>query len=926
MTPQSFAIVIRQFFDVRPGEIRRIGFMAALLFFLLAANNVIKVVRDSLFLSRFPISQLPYVYLSAALVAGVVIAIYSRYAGKLPLARVLPGTLAFIISNVIVLWLLLAFYGAGWVLYGYYMWSAIVGLILVAQFWTFANELFTPREGKRLFGIITAGGTLGGMAGGIISTLAVRFLSGTNQLLWFVVALLAGAYLITRFVLKEKGRIARAGDGSGITTQSGYQDTTGVIGTLRRSRYLQTIAAVVFLSVVVSTLIDYQFKAAAKLNYPSADALAGFFGAYYGWLSVLTLGAQVALTGKLLTGLGLTQSLLVLPITLSVASFGLLVWPGLIMATTARITEAALRTSVHQSSTQILYLPVPDTVKKRVKVFMDVSVERLGDGVAAIIILMSFMNAAWGMAPLGYFVISLIFIWIVLIFAAKAGYIDALRRSLTYRDLSLDSVRLDFNDKATVKTVLQVLDHPDEKSVLLGLDLLEQMDPPALVPRLPRSLLHHDSGEVRRRALMLLARSPNPELLSEALILLSSDTAQVQTEAINAISTILEKNAVVVIRPFLESSEPEVRRAAIHCLLRYGDAENRQAAFNAFDQLMTERGRGGEKCRVEAARVMGDVHEPMFSTRIAGLIDDPSPAVIREAMAAAARGRYAEAIPLVITRLGCSDTKMAARDSLVHYGELAIKDLCNALLNSRITREIRVNIPRTLSKISAQPAMNALLSGLLVEDRSIRFQVILAIEEMARHFANLKVDRETVESAIISDAQLYCRRFAVFHVLFGRRNEVSDNGDSLLYFALTDSMERIRERVVWLLAVIHPPNDIRRAWSGLNSIDRSQRAHAVEFLDNLLIGSMKKYAFILYSDDRPDQRLRTALDLVGLGSIDAMAALSALLDQDDVWLKAATIWEIGKTRLSGFRERVAKFANSEDPLLRETATVVMARI
>jgi ATP/ADP translocase len=109
-------------FDVRPGEFRRIGFMAAFLFFLLAANNVIKIVRDSLFLSRFPLTQLPYVYLLAAVLAGVVIVIYSRYTAKLPLARVLLGSLAFSISNVILFWLLLTFYNEGWILYAYYMW------------------------------------------------------------------------------------------------------------------------------------------------------------------------------------------------------------------------------------------------------------------------------------------------------------------------------------------------------------------------------------------------------------------------------------------------------------------------------------------------------------------------------------------------------------------------------------------------------------------------------------------------------------------------------------------------------------------------------------------------------------------------------------------------------------------------------------
>ena len=78
-TRRNISIKLRRFLDVRPGEAGRIALMAAFLFFLLAANNVIKVVRDSLFLSRFPITQLPYVYLLAALVAAAVILVYSRF-------------------------------------------------------------------------------------------------------------------------------------------------------------------------------------------------------------------------------------------------------------------------------------------------------------------------------------------------------------------------------------------------------------------------------------------------------------------------------------------------------------------------------------------------------------------------------------------------------------------------------------------------------------------------------------------------------------------------------------------------------------------------------------------------------------------------------------------------------------------------------
>jgi hypothetical protein len=362
-------------------------------------------------------------------------------------------------------------------------------------------------------------------------------------------------------------------------------------------------------------------------------------------------------------------------------------------------------------------------------------------------------------------------------------------------------------------------------------------------------------------------------------------------------------------------------------LLRYGDLEDRQAAFSAFARLLEESGPDGEKARMEAARLMGDLEEPAFPAKLSKLIgDDPSLAVIREAMTAAARRRYVEAIPLIVGRLCCGGIQSAARDALVRYGEIAIKPLTRALSDSQVVRDARLYIPRTLSKIHEQSAMNALLGGLLEEDRSIRFQVILAIEEMARHFPDLKVDREIIESAIISDALLYSRRFVVFHALYGDDKEISEQGGSLLYYALTDSMERIKERVVWLLALLYPAKDIRRAWAGLISTDRHQRAYAVEFLDNLLVGDMKKYAFALYSDDRSEERLRHAADLADAESMNVQAALAALLNQDDVWLKVSAIWEVGRRGLAGFRDRVAEMANSSDPLLSETATAVIAKI
>lgn len=929
MSLGSLKVNFPQILDIRPGEATRIGFMAAFLFFLLAANNVIKIVRDALFLSRFPITQLPYVYLLAAVAAGVIIGIYSRYASRLSLFQIILGSHVFIISNVIIFWLLIVLYDFGWVLYAFYIWSAVVGLIAVAQFWMLANGLFTPRDGKRLFGILTAAGTLGGMLGGFGATLAVSLLFDTRQLLWFVVALFAGAFGVIWLAAKDRESARAANDGAKMPShETGEQEGGGVVRTLRSSRYLQIIAALIFLSVIVSTLIDYQFKAAAKGAYPSTEALAGFFGSYYAWLSVVTVLAQLLLTGRLLMGLGLTPSLLFLPLTLFAGSISLLVWPGLFAATATRLAEASLRTSVNHSGIEILYLPIPDFIKKKVKVFLDVTVERLGDGTAAFIIL-SYTLFLGGsqVAFLSYFSIALILLWAAFIFMAQDGYMEALRRGLTYREISLDETRINYADKRTVEAVLKTLEEKDEPTLLFGLDLIEKLNPNEVITRLPRILLRHSSPLVRSRAIKLFSIQPDPTTLEEITLMLQDENPQVRAEAVSAACAIFKSDAIPVVRPYLKSPEPQIKRRVLLCLLRHGGAVAREDALKNLYEMMDDRSAEGEPGRVEAARLAAEVHDPAFSTYLSRLIrEDQSCRVVQAAMAAAGKGKYPGLVRDVVFRLGGKLTRVGAREALIEYGEIAVKELRTALFDLRTPRDIRLNIPRTLSKIHSQPAMNALLGGLLEEDGSIRFNSILALEEMARRFPDLKVDREIVESAITSDVMLYCRRFVIFSVLFANEKDSAGERGSLLSQALTDSLERVKERVMWLLSLIYPAKDIRRFWAALNSEEPNRRAHAIEFLDNLLSGEIKSYVFLLFGDAPQAERFRASLDALGMETIDRESALRALLEQSDIWLRAATVWEIGIRGITGFRDKIAEILTSDQALLRETAEKVMQRI
>ena len=172
---------------------------------------------------------------------------------------------------------------------------------------------------------------------------------------------------------------------------------------------------------------------------------------------------------------------------------------------------------------------------------------------------------------------------------------------------------------------------------------------------------------------------------------------------------------------------------------------------------------------MEAARLMGEVNDPEFPGYLSKLIrEDSSIPVIQEALAAAGKRKDPTLLRDVITRLGCPKTKGWARQALIEYGAAAVETLREALLDSNVSRDIRLGIPRTLSKIASPAALDALLSGLNQEDGSLRYRIIVGLEEMARRLPNLRIDRPVIEMAIVAEASRYYRSILDFFCAFWR--------------------------------------------------------------------------------------------------------------------------------------------------------------
>ncbi len=362
--------------DVRPNEFRTVGIAFGAAFLVLSFLILARSIREALYLSQFPVETLPYVTGASVLLAVPAVAAFIRLLGRVS-PRAAYQSLILIIGLALTgLWILLPVHRAATV--AFYVVTDGGAVLLASGFWVIVSELFPVRDAKRLFGLISAGGTLGAMTSGLSIGRLTAWLGGSipliGVLLLFLALLAVLQTLLPRSVQVSSNESEKpAGLGTAITT-------------IRATPHLRLIALVVFAATFATTLLDYQFKEFAQSSMLSTEALAAFFGSFYGWAGGAALVLQLLVTGRVLESAGLGRSLAVLPGFLLLGALGLLVAPGLILATTIRGGDYSLRKSLYRSVTEFLYVPVPTELRRRTKTFIDSVVDGAGEGAGAVVI------------------------------------------------------------------------------------------------------------------------------------------------------------------------------------------------------------------------------------------------------------------------------------------------------------------------------------------------------------------------------------------------------------------------------------------------------------------------------------------------------------------------------------------------------------
>src|SRR3982751_4929316 len=195
--------LLRRAVDVRPNEFRALWLGFAFFFIILAGYYVIRPIRDNIGASNFENLQW---MITAVLVAMIgANALFSTVVGRMPRRKFIPLAYRFFALNLLVFFGLMQVMPPGkqpWVDGSFFIWVSVINLFNTAIFWGFMTDLFTSEQGKRLFGFIAVGGSLGGILGPIITTSLVHYVS-TGVLLLICAGMLEVAAQSVRFFPAE---------------------------------------------------------------------------------------------------------------------------------------------------------------------------------------------------------------------------------------------------------------------------------------------------------------------------------------------------------------------------------------------------------------------------------------------------------------------------------------------------------------------------------------------------------------------------------------------------------------------------------------------------------------------------------------------------------------------------------------------------
>src|SRR5262245_27195169 len=404
--------LLRRVIEVRPEEMRALAWSWLYILSVLSSYYIIRPIRDDMGVAG-GIENLPWLFTGTLIGMLALNPPFAALVMKLPRVRFISVTYRFFMANLLIFFLLLQVATPEinlWVGRIFFIWTSIFNLFVVSVFWALMVDVFNSEQGKRLFGFIAAGATLGGIVGSSVTASFAAQL-GPTVLLLGSVALLEVAVFSVRRLARIADLLRLRPAASGEDAPIGGSLFAGITNCFR-SPYLLNLCLYMLLFSITSTFLYFQQASIARDAFTDRAARTAFFAQIDLLVNVLTLTIQVFLTDRILRAFGVALTLAFLP-TLSVIGFFALGFaPTIAVLVVLQVLRRAGNFALARPTRELLFTVIPREDKYKTKSFIDTVIYRTGDQVGAWSYgLLSFLGL--GIAGIAFVAVPLSAAWLL---------------------------------------------------------------------------------------------------------------------------------------------------------------------------------------------------------------------------------------------------------------------------------------------------------------------------------------------------------------------------------------------------------------------------------------------------------------------------------------------------------------------------------
>ncbi|MBV8888719.1 MAG: MFS transporter [Alphaproteobacteria bacterium] len=385
--PGTVFRLLHRVIAVRPEEVPVLMWCWVYIFSVLSSYYIMRPIRDQAGIAG-GVNNLQWLFTGTLIGMLLVNVPFAWLVKRLPRSRFIPLTYRFFALNIVLFALAFRFAGpaqAVWVGRIFFIWVSVYNLFVVSVFWQMNVDLFDPEQGKRLFGFIAAGATIGAIVGSAVTAGLVEHVSPLLLLLGAAVLLEVAVFAAAR-LSRLSPVLHRVAAGSAAERRQDGPIGGGVIRGLAHafnSPYLLNVSLFMLLFSVTSTFLYFQQAGIVSANIPGRAAQTEFFATVDLAVNVLTLFAQLFLTGRILLALGVAVTLGLIP-ALTIIGFGALALAPTVSAVVGfQVLRRAGNFAIARPTREVLFTVVPREDRYKAKSFIDTFVYRLGDQVGA---------------------------------------------------------------------------------------------------------------------------------------------------------------------------------------------------------------------------------------------------------------------------------------------------------------------------------------------------------------------------------------------------------------------------------------------------------------------------------------------------------------------------------------------------------------